>query len=340
MRAANEGSFDTTKLNEALLQAVEAPLPPAGWAGSRAEALAVAALVVDDITRTQDYLAKFKGSESPGVAAGLQRLNGILELREKFKTGRPELDALIKTWNAQGEDLLGRQSLRPLLEGLASGLVNENSTKVVPLNIGEYLTGTAAAPGAEEFWTRVLASMVPSLMTASDPKTNDFGVLAGLFEILFKKPGYAFTIWMRAAELQATTTPLDPTRATSFYERAWAAAINDEQRVRSAKLAIAGYMKVYEFVRARAVADATAKDLKDPAQKKLLDPVLAELNEKESKDAKRVAVQEKQIELNRRQGRLQNMKDLLVRAKRDKKPTEEIQALEQAVRDLEREVSE
>jgi hypothetical protein len=217
------------------------------------------------------------------------------------------------------------------------GWVLDHSSKVASPKIGEWFEKSAAESGAEALWERVFVKLDQRMLSAGNAVVLDASGLARAFQERYSRKGFEYAFWMRVAERQSNATPDDPTRTTAFYDRARIAAVTDEQRVRAFQSSAAGYLKMLDFEGVRKSADETAAAVQDPALKKELEPILADIAKREAADRDQVSRQEKSIEMDRRKGRLDRMKELLARSRKEEKPPGQVRAIEQALRDLEKE---
>lgn len=342
VRMAEEKAFDTVKLTAALEKHVLAPLEPGTFPESRQELIIASAIRANALEKAALWIGKlsWNGPETPEDKNAVGRLSAVLGYCRPQKTGNRLLSKGVSAWQSASTDIVGRDLLQPNLEELTlAALDGFEATPASPV-IGESFGESVTAPGADPFWAKVLSRTIPSLVKGTGARISVVAELTRLYSTRFKKPVFEFQFWMKVGALAQQWMENDPLRATEFYTRARSAATTDLQRVLVAQKLTALYSKANEFPTARTIAEETEKAVADPEQKKSAALLVADARKKESADLVRVQLQEKAIDLDRRRGRLQSMKDNLSAAKRSGRPTEQLQAIEKEIKTLELQLTE
>lgn len=341
IRVANTGAFDAAPINALLEGIVSAPLPASGYDDTRASEVIAASIRIRDLKRAKMFLGKLKWTEgaSAEAKAPVGHVHAIVDLCLAVDAGKYDFPAVVREWSSQGEGIVGRTALRPVLEEVGL-LLLQTTEPSKGSRIAEHFTASAGVPDAESYWSRVVARIIPGCTQGDEIKNNNLGILIVAYGKKFEKPDFAFVTWMNIAELTLKEAPEDPLRSVALFDRALAAAQTDDQRIQAVQKVVAGCMKVLEFARARKAWAQTSALVKLPESKRKMDALQEELKKKEAADRERVVKQEKAIDLDRRRGRLQAMKDKLSAAKRSGRPAEELVAIEQVIKDLQKDVIE
>jgi len=342
VRASNAKSFDAAAINAALDAIVAVPLPPSGLEGTRLLDLVVASLWAGDVPRAKGYLSSVRWESAPGADATsfLDRLKSMIDVTLAAANGKLDGLAMVRCWQEQGASPAGRSVLRPILEGLALQVMETSDPLGAGIKPTDLFAASAAEPGAEHFWNRIATRFVGSCAQGSEMKNANMAGLLARYSEKFKKPDYGVPFWMKAGTLVLTHFPGDPLRAVKLFERALAASLTDAQRIEAIRNIVPACLKAQEFLKARSVVEAGLARVTDAAIKKELEALLADVRKRTTADEARVELQKKSIDRDLRRGRLQNMKDVLVEARKSGRPPEQLQALERAIRDLEKDVTE
>ena len=341
IRVANTGAFDSAPINTLLEGVVSTPLPVSGYDDTRASEVIAASIRTRDLKRAKMFLGKLKWTEgaTAEAKASVGHVHAIVDLCLAVDAGKYDFPAVVREWASQGEGYVGRTALRPVLEEVGLRLL-QASEPAACARIADHFAASAGLTESESYWNRVVARIIPACTQGDEIRNNNLGVLIEAFGKKFEKPDFAFTTWMNVAELTLKEAPEDSLRSVALFERALALARTDDQRVQAVQKVVAGCMKVLEFARARKAWERTSALVKLPEAKRKMDALQDELKKKEAADRERVVKQEKAIDLDRRRGRLQAMKDKLSAAKRSGRPAEELVAIEQVIKDLQKDVIE
>lgn len=342
VRIADEKAFDSLKISQTLEKYVAVPLPPGSFPGSRQEEIIASSIHVNAYPRAEQLMGKLVWSEGGDAAdkSSLARLKYVIDACRPSPTGARVLSRNVEAWSICGGDIVGRLLLQPNLEDVALAVIDSFEQSPASPKLTETFSETATIPGADPYWSKVLYRTVPGLVGATAARISVVARLTHEYSSCFKKPTFEFLLWMKTGTLTEQWRPNDPIRAIGFYERSRSVAVTDTHRVLVAQKLIALCGKAYEFTQGRTIAEETAKAVTDPEQAKAAALLLQEAKKKEEADLARVKLQEKAIDLDQRRGRLQAMKDNLAAAKRAGRPPEQVQAIQTAIKDLEKRLTE
>jgi hypothetical protein len=343
IRLANTNAFDHAAIDGALSAASQTPVAVGGYPTSRLSDVVAAAIGVQDYSRAQEYLARIRweGDSAPAeLPAEIRRTNEVIVLCQASEKGQFDFSAAARLWQAFEDGPVERTVLRPAVEGIALRAMNGFDPIAPKLPLEEYFMKSVGQAGGVGYWGDVLGRFVHFCTLGDEAKNGTMGLLLPRYEAHLKKPGYAFETWMKAGQKTAQAAGQDHVRAVKLYERALAAAPSDESRVRALKGIVSGYLKANEFPRARKAAEQALGSIKDVSFLGEAQALLDEAKLKCAEDDVRVAKQEKAIDEDRTRGRLKNMKDMLVQARKVGRPSDELRAIEKAIQDLERRIAE
>jgi hypothetical protein len=341
IQTSNARMFDRDLINRSLREVLSSPVPATGFSGSRHEDYIAAAIRLDDLDRAREYVAKVVWPKElgPEARAGLDRMVSVIDLCSKGRGGVFDLPQVVRLWQSYASDSTGRRSLRPVLENIGYKSIWEDSREARDRGLAMF-SGSASEEGAQGYWERILQKSVSPLLSAGTNQINGLANILNEYGTRFRLPAYSCQYWLQVGKTQAKETPNDPLRAVLFFERACASADRDENRLSATKGIVDGCIKAYEFARAKTWVEDSLSRVKDPKIKLELTALFDQVAKKMAEDRARVAKQEKAIDLDLRRGRLQAMKDKLAAAKRSGRPSDELVAIERAIRELQREVTE
>jgi len=337
VRAANQAAFDAAAINEALGNAAAVPVQADGYEASRISEIVAASIRARDLRRAKTYLAQLHWGEGvPGEArVPAEKVNTVVDLCLSVDSGKYDLVGVVRAWGGQ-DSVMGRTVFRPILEEVAlRSMQGRQGPRVADL-----FADSANEEKAEAYWDKVIVRFIPRCAEGDETKNGNLSSLLVAFGAKYKRPDFAFRIWMKVAALAVKSSPEDPLRAVLLFERALSMAVTDAHRVAAAKGAAEGYAKALEFRKAVEVLQQIGSQLHGDEEEKEFGILLEEAKKKEKADQERVAKQEVAIDLDRRRGRLQAMKDKLVAAKRSGRPGDELRAIEGVIHTLEKELTE
>jgi hypothetical protein len=342
IQCSNERTFDSAPIDKALSEIAKAPLPKAGYSGSRFSELVAAAIRAGDLKRAKAWLAGLSWEEGTpdNAKAPAARVVAIVDLCLAGLSGRFDLAAVIREWQGQGDDAIGRTALRPVLEQVAARAIRGQNGDAPLLRIEDLFAQGSEEAGAEEYWDRAILHSYPDLVDAVDVTVTRVAVLLRLYGARFKKPEYEYDTWMKVGDQIVKSSPGDPLRAVKYFDRGAQSATSDARRVAAAKKSSAGYLKALEFEKAKGAAQVVSDAVTEEAARKEMDLLLADIRKKLLADQARVAKQKQAIDLDLRRGRLQAMKDKLSAAKKYGRPQEEIRAIEAEIKVIEKQLTE
>jgi hypothetical protein len=144
---------------------------------------------------------------------------------------------------------------------------------------------------------------------------------------------------MSAGDTSWRWIPDDPRRAARFYRRALSAAVTDRDRVEAVKRFAFQCQRAQDPEPALLAVRDTADAVKDAAAKKELTPPTEELMQSALK-TNTAAATRRQSERERQNKVLTQMRELLLKAQKEKRPDAEIEAIRAVIRGVEAQVQE
>ncbi len=337
IRAAAVGGFEIKQIQQAMDDLIAQPLGPEGLPGSRAELLLVACLRANEPQRAKDYAAKLRPSDIPGPAAWILE---AADLALKSQAGHFAIQPLIAAWHRLESEDLGRAQVRSVLEQLCVGEIADRAEKPGAPPALPLFEVSQKDVDALPYWTNVLQRSLWELHKKSDAFLIRFEALLKAYAGAYAQGAFAYEAWFKAGEAQFSSDQDNWLRPVAFYERALAVAPSPDLRLKALKKIAEGYQNSNEFSKARAVIEKLLPEFEKSPQLKELNALLAGVKKLEVADAARVEREKKLIDQDRRRGRLQNMKDQLIRARKEGREEAVVRALEKAVKDLEHDVTE
>jgi len=339
---ANENAFDGVPINSVLDELTDDAVGKAGYDEMRLSELIAATVFVRDLKRAKGYLGKVKWEPEapPEAKATVELWTAAVNLCESAERGLVDLPPTVRTWHSMGAFALGRSVFRPVLEEIALRLLDTWEGRGDKPKLDEIFSSSAAEVGGEGYWNRIVERYGPSCITASGAKVDNLATLAAAYGSRFKKPAYAYQVWNKAAEANAKSSPQEPLRTVEFLERAFVAAPDDARRTETLKEISRLTLKAKEYERARKRIEAGMSSVSDPEFKEKLADLLSDVKKKVAEDNRRVDQYQKDVDLDRRRGRLKIMREYLAKAQKDKRSPEAIRNIEEKIRELEKDVTE
>ncbi len=336
---ANQKGYDSAAIDTALSGEAGRSVAAGNWGESRAGLLSVASLGAEDFGRAKRYLqeTKWEEPETPEDRQSVTRLLHIVALLEGSRKGIWSPVETVGAWQSLSNSGVARTSVRPVLEKLAfQGLKPAAGTKAP----GDFVRETAKESGAGDFWERVVLRSYGWILDGTTQNVSDFESLVHAIQTSFGRTGVESQAWTRAAGKIRDRYPDDAGWPARYFEKAAATAPDDSARATAVNELAACYMKAREFAQARRAVESAKLQVQDEKPAKILDETLKEVLKKEKEDLGRVAKAQKMVDQDRLRGQLDFMKKQLATARTQMKPSEDIQSLEQIVKQLERQLTE
>lgn len=337
----NANGFDSNQIARLLDRGAAEPLPASGLRGSGPERLIAASIRAGDLPRAKQYLSRlaWPPDAAADARASADSLKSAVEIGLEAAAGKMDIHRAIRTWRQSADDPIGRSCLQPAIENsLLSALTHSDRPMTLP-RLDDLFRQSSADEGAQPFWDRILFRLRPALVRSGELAAVDADELIRAFSQAYRKPEIAHAFWMGAGDTSWRWTPDDPRRAARFYRRALAAATSDRGRADAVKRFAFQCQRAGDpepgLLAVREAADA----IKDAAVRTELAPLTEELMQSALKTNSAAATR-KQSERERQNKVLAQMRELLLKAKKENRPEDEIQALQAVIRDVEAQIQE
>lgn len=340
IRAANENSADSTRINESLLASVRRP-SEVPYVESRLAVIVGAALRCEDLTRAKKYLLEASHIEGlhEEVKASVSGMLTVVETCTHSLGDGVDFHRVVAAWQALSEQRFGRHAGRELLENSAQRVVRASFNNRAGAKTDQPMLESSDAPFADSFWDTIVRRFARTSRGQGD-EVRIFGALAAAYGRKFMKPDYECNAWLLLTENGPDDPSKDPLWSLDFFKRALAAAPEDSIRVRAIRGMAENYLRSKTVLGARTEIEEALRRVKSEKEKAAFGPVLEDLKKKEAAERLKLAQIERETEVARVRGQLQFMKSELAKAKQQKKPLEDIASIERVVKDLERQASE
>lgn len=337
----NANAFDSNQIARLLDSGAAEPLPASGFAGSGPERLAAAAVRSGDLPRAKQYLSRLAWPPDAAADArkGADLLRSVVEIGLEAAAGKMDIHGTIRAWRQSAGDPIGRSCLQPALENAVLSALTHSDRPLTLPRLEDLFKQSSSAEGAQPFWDRILFRLRPTLVRSGELAAVDADVLIRAFTQAYRKPEVAHAFWMGAGDTSWRWTPDDPRRAARFYRRALGAATADRGRADAVKRFAFQCQRAGDPEPALLAVREAADEIKDAAVKKELAPLTEELMQSALKTSTAAATR-KQSERERQNKVLAQMRELLLKAKKENRPEEEIKALQAVIRDVEAQIQE
>jgi hypothetical protein len=334
-------SFDSNQLSGMIEKALAEPLPADGFRGSRPEQLVAATVRAGDLPRARSYLGRlvWPPNAPAETRKSLEPVREAIEIGLQSVEGALDIHRVIRAWHANADGPLERSCFQPSLEDIALSTVVPSDRKAAATRVDELFRQSAGDPGAEAFWERILYRLRPTLIRSGEGSSVDAALLVRAFAERYKKVDVEYAFWRNAGDTSWRWVPDDPRRAARFYRRALTAATSEPERVEAVRRFAFQCQRANDPEPALLLVRQVADGLRDPAARNDLGTLTEELMQSTLKSNSAAAAR-KQADRDRQNQVLERMKALLAKARQEKRPEEEIQALQAVIRDVEAQLQE
>jgi hypothetical protein len=337
IRVANNNSFDAERIDQAL----NGSFLPGGRV--RSMELVTAAVRFGDWNRARAWLDRLSShpEATEDDAAFAARMGSVVDVGRMAAVDRKyDLPALIAAWAwIDGDPVVARWT-RSVLLGIGMKALHADPEKRGGWKDPELLSRTAGMAGARSFWDKVIARLqleVAKDIYADIPRLE---ALAKTYGGEYGMPDFAARVWLRVTELGAERWWGNSLWVVEHLKRALATVNDEALKTVIIQRMVDQFLEAREYGRAREFVDRIVKEIKGEANLKTLEPLIADVRQKDDADKARVA-KEKQIhERQRLQGQLKYMQEQIERARRQGRTPADILSMENVKQELEKKLTE
>lgn len=321
IRRANSGGYDAGQINTILGKSAELPIPGEGYLSSPQEALVLAALRAGDLPRAGEYLSKLAWPKEshPDQMEAAEIVHDIVNIGLDVAGGKIDPARVIRAWNGQARDAVGRSLLQPILENAVLSAGTEFDRKPMLPSLESLFKASMSVESAEAFRGRILQLRQRGLIRGNELSILETSNLVGLYCSSFRKPAYAYSYWMRAAEATLKSNGNDARRVADFYGRSAAAATSEQDRVTSLRHAAMHWERSGHPEAALKAVEEAISSVQDAAIRKELS-ALSEGLKAALRKAEAAASQKRQVETERQERTVKRMRELILQARSDGRP--------------------
>ncbi len=342
IRIAKTHSTDRAAIQKVFDSLASEPVGSTGFSGAPLSRLLGAAVRAKEFERAKELLSLAKWGEPVRVEmeTASSRTRTMLDLCLAAEAGRFEFPKIVNSWVEQDGGQVERTVFRNALESIALGVLGKYDPVKPLLSLSDFYSTSMEVSGGALYWEKVISRFLESSVLGDEAKNGAVGVLLDLHEVRVNRPGYAFDFWEMAAARSRRLHPNEPIRAVRLQERAFVAARSDAARLTAFREILSGYAKAKEYGRARAAGVERLPAIKDPVLNKEAALLLEGVQKSFTEERARAVKTEKEIEQDRRRGRLNTMREMLTHARKVGRPAGEIEAIEKSIKEIERQVTE